>query len=102
TERSFAHMYETGGMRRVHLRGRDNILKRLLVQGAAFNLSILLRKAFGGGKPRRLQGCCFPIFAAFWGRIRRATAIPKAIRRLCTAFFNKVLSTAASSVSSRI
>jgi transposase len=26
-ERSFAHLYETGGMRRVHLRGRDNILK---------------------------------------------------------------------------
>ena len=30
-ERSFAHLYETGGMRRLHLRGRDNILKRLLV-----------------------------------------------------------------------
>src|SRR6266849_1481739 len=25
TERSFAHMYETGALRRVHLRGRDNI-----------------------------------------------------------------------------
>ena len=30
-ERSFAHCYETGGMRRCHLRGRDNILKRQLV-----------------------------------------------------------------------
>jgi hypothetical protein len=27
-ERSFAHCYETGGMRRCHLRGRQNILKR--------------------------------------------------------------------------
>jgi transposase len=27
-ERSFAHCYETGGMRRVHLRGRENVLKR--------------------------------------------------------------------------
>ena len=30
-ERTFAHAYETGGMRRVHLRGHPNILKRLLV-----------------------------------------------------------------------
>ena len=55
-ERSFAHLYETGGMRRVHLRGRDNILKRLLVHGAAFNLSLILRETLGVGKPRRLQG----------------------------------------------
>jgi len=102
TERSFAHMYETGGMRRVHLRGRDNILKRLLIQGAAFNLSILLRKAFGVGKPRRLQGLCLALFATFWRRIRRASAIPKAIGGLRTAFVHKVLSTAAASVSSRI
>ena len=30
-ERPFAHCYETGEMRRVHLRGRENILKRLLI-----------------------------------------------------------------------
>src|SRR5580700_1474884 len=56
TERSFAHLYETGGMRRVYLQGRENILKRLLVHGAAFNLSLVLRKTMGVGKPRRLQG----------------------------------------------
>ena len=56
TERTFAHLYETGGMRRVHLRGRNNILKRLVVHGAAFNLSLILRKTLGVGKPRRLQG----------------------------------------------
>src|ERR1019366_2917018 len=65
TERSFAHLYETGGMRRVHLRGRDNILKRLLVHGAAFNLSLILRTALGVGKPRRLQGLCLQLFALF-------------------------------------
>ena len=54
-ERSFAHLYETGGMRRAHLRGRRNILKRLLVQGAAFNLSLVLRKTLGAGKPRQWQ-----------------------------------------------
>jgi hypothetical protein len=49
-------MYETGGMRRVHRRGRDNILKRLLLHGAAFNLSLILRKTLGAGKPRYFQG----------------------------------------------
>jgi transposase len=58
TERSFAHLYETGGMRRVHLRGRSNILKRLLVHAAGFNLSLILRKTLGVGKPRQLQGLC--------------------------------------------
>ncbi|MBI4905067.1 MAG: transposase, partial [Acidobacteria bacterium] len=55
-ERSFAHMYETGGMRRTHLRGHENILKRLVVHGGAFNLALILRNRFGIGKPRRLQG----------------------------------------------
>jgi transposase len=65
TERTFAHLYETGGMRRVHLRGRDNILKRLVVHGAAFNLSLILRKTLGVGKPRRLQGTAIGVIASF-------------------------------------
>jgi len=52
TERTFAHMYETGAMRRIHLQGRKNILKRLLIHGAAFNLSLILRQALGVGTPR--------------------------------------------------
>jgi transposase len=55
-ERSFAHLYDTGGMRRTHLRGHGNILKRLLVHASAFNLGILMRKVFGLGTPRGLQG----------------------------------------------
>jgi transposase len=51
-ERSFAHCYETGGMRRTHLRGHENILKRLLVHVGAFNLSLILRGVLGSGKPR--------------------------------------------------
>ena len=46
-ERPFAHLYETGGMRRVHLRGHSNILKRLLVHVAGLNLGLLLRRAIG-------------------------------------------------------
>jgi transposase len=55
-ERSFAHLYQTGGMRRTHLRGHENILKRLLIHSGAFNLGLLLRKLVGTGSPRGLQG----------------------------------------------
>jgi transposase len=55
-ERSFAHCYETGGMRRMYVRGTDNVLKRVLVQAAAFNIGLLLRKLTGWGKPRQAQG----------------------------------------------
>ena len=55
-ERSFAHCYETGGLRRVHLRGHRNILKRLLVHVAGFNLGVVMRRVFGKGTPRGLQG----------------------------------------------
>jgi transposase len=55
-ERSFAHCLESGGMRRTHLRGQANILKRYLVHVAGFNLSLVMRPIFGVGKPRGLQG----------------------------------------------
>ena len=55
-ERSFAHCLETGAMRRTHLRGQDNILKRYLVHVASFNSSLVMRPIFGVGKPKGLQG----------------------------------------------
>lgn len=55
-ERPFAHAYETGGLRRTHLRGHVNIRKRLLIHLAGSNLGLLFRKAFGVGTPRGLQG----------------------------------------------
>ena len=55
-ERAFAHLLETGGMRRLHVRGQQNIRKRMLVHAAAFNLGLLMRKRFGFGTPRGLQG----------------------------------------------
>ena len=51
-ERTFAHCYETGGMRRLHVRGETNITKRLLIQAATFNLSLVMRKLFKAGTPR--------------------------------------------------
>jgi hypothetical protein len=63
-ERSFAHCYETGGMRRTHLRGHENILKRQLVHVGAFNLSLILRKVLGAGTPqwKDLEGTPFLLF----------------------------------------
>ena len=78
-ERSFAHMYETGRMRRTHLRGHSNILKRLLIHAGAFNLGRLLRKLIGVGTPRGLQGRS--------GRILRALlGLYRALRPLSIAF----------------
>ena len=65
-ERSFAHLYDTGGMRRTHLRGHRNILKRLLIHVAAFNLSLILRREIGAGTPRGLQGLRNRLFFCFW------------------------------------
>src|ERR1017187_9160460 len=55
-ERPNAHLYETGGMRRTHLRGHTNILKRLLVHAGGFNLGLFMRTLCGIGTPRSLQG----------------------------------------------
>jgi len=54
-ERSFAHLYDTGGMRRTHLRGHANILKRLLIHAGGFNLGLVMRHLIGSGTPRGLQ-----------------------------------------------
>jgi len=70
-ERSFAHCYDTGGMRRTHLRGHENILKRLLIHVAGFNLSLIMRKLMGLGTARGLQGLSARTLAAL-GRLCKA------------------------------
>lgn len=55
-ERTFAHCYDTGGMRRTHLRKHENIRKQLLIHVAGMNLGLLLRSKYGIGTPRGLQG----------------------------------------------
>lgn len=52
-ERPNAHLYEAGGIRRIHLRGHANILKRLLV--GAYNLGLYMRQRCSVGIPRSLQ-----------------------------------------------
>ena len=63
-ERPNAHLYETGRMRRVHLRGHPNILKRVLVHVCGFNLGLLMRQLTGVGTPRSLQGRAAAVFGA--------------------------------------
>jgi transposase len=48
-ERSFAHCYETGTMRRCTLRRNENVRKRLLIHVGAFNLSLIRRNTLGAG-----------------------------------------------------
>ena len=48
-ERPFAHQYETGGLRRVWVRGHENVRKRVLIQAAGCNLGLLLRRLTGVG-----------------------------------------------------
>lgn len=55
SERSFAHVCETGGARRCLLQGLAKVAKRYLLQVAARNLGLIMRKLFGMGTPRGLQ-----------------------------------------------
>jgi len=55
-ERSFAHVCQTGGARRSWLRGLEKVNKRYKTVAAARNLGLVMRKLFGIGKPRCLQG----------------------------------------------
>ena len=63
-ERPFAHQYETGGLRRVHVRGRGNVAKRVLLQAAAFNLALILRSLTKAGTPRGLADLKTRLFCA--------------------------------------
>jgi transposase len=71
-ERSFAHCYDTGGMRRTHLRKHPNILKRQLIHVAGFNLSLIFPKLLGAGTPQEwnnLGNALFLLFINLFGRL---------------------------------
>jgi transposase len=95
-ERTFAHTYDTGGMRRTHLRGHGNILKRLLVHVSGVNLGLLMRALVGVGTPRGLQGRLAALMATLWAlmdsaRLRQAAtrfhgSLHGGVRAILTAF----------------
>lgn len=78
-ERPFAHLYETGRLRRVYLRGHGNILKRVLVHAAALNLGLLMRTLTGIGTPRSLQGRAVALLRLLWPLIRLPETLWRAI-----------------------
>ena len=83
-ERSFAHVCNTGGFRRVFVRGKRNVAKRLQIHVAAANLGIVLRKLFGVGTPRGLQGRLAALLALFSALIlafRRFWGTQRPLRR---------------------
>lgn len=80
-ERSFAHVLETGGMRRTHLRGHVNILKRMLVHVGGFNLGLLMRRLFGVGKPRALQGLFWSVLGLIVWLWKALATIRRQLRR---------------------
>jgi hypothetical protein len=73
-ERTFAHMCETGGARRSWLRGLVKVQKRWLIQAAARNLGLILRKLFGTGTARAMQAA---------GSLTLRLQIPWLIRLCC-------------------
>ncbi len=82
-ERPFAHCLETGGLRRVFIRGRENIEKRYQIHVAGYNLGLLMRSLFGKGTPRGLQGCaaafswlCSLIESVVYARTARPAMTP--------------------------
>jgi len=81
-ERWNQHLYDRGGMRRVHLRGRENILKRLVVHSGAANLGLLMRKLFGKGTPRALQGRLRTLFSSPGPSPRLRSSTARLVRNL--------------------
>lgn len=81
TERSFAHVCDTGGARRTWLRGLTSVTKRHLMMVAARNLSTIMRAIIGIGGPRSLQGLRALLQTA-WTHFDRLIS---ALERLVTA-----------------
>jgi hypothetical protein len=82
-ERSFAHLYDTGGMRRVHLRGKNNIAKRVLIHAAAFNLSLILRQTLKVGTARQAADLFAALYVAFLALTQAEKWPQKVIRYDC-------------------
>lgn len=107
-ERNFAHQFDTGGMHRLWVRGRENVHKKLLIQAAACNLALLMRAISGTGKPKAahdgLRNAVFAVLdfmravEAFWQppsgnatKPRQPCPIPSHRHLLCHAFQNRAV-----------
>jgi len=80
-ERSFAHVCDTGGLRRMTLRGQEKVRKRYVLYAAAYNLGLLMRRICGMGTPRGLAGRLAALLSALWMALTRPTASPGGFHR---------------------
>jgi hypothetical protein len=86
---------DTGGMRRTHLRGHTNILKRLLIHAGGFNLGLMMRQLIGLGTPRGLQGGLAAVIAVLFvlmNTTRRHLAAISVSHRLIAAMRGRLAS----------
>ena len=92
-ERSFEHVLDDGGMRRTHLRGRENIAKRYLVHSAAFNLGLIMRKLTGFGTPKGWADARRAVLLAavrLWEALRRSwRALHRRLPAVPTGYTNQ-------------
>jgi transposase len=86
-ERPFAHQYETGALRRVHVRGRGNVAKRVLQQAAAFNLALILRSITKAGTPKGLADLKTKLLFALWQVLAAFPPFSAPITRSVSAFW---------------
>ncbi|MDI1484337.1 transposase [Polyangium sp. y55x31] len=88
-ERTFAHACETGGMRRVRVRGRENVRKRYLAHVAALNLGLVLRQILGSGTPRGLaaarKGFALAILVIWAAMVALVRRMPRQLARFSRA-----------------
>ena len=71
-----------GSSMRLHVRGKENVHKRLLLQAAACNLALLLRKMVGVGTPRAMQDAVAHLLLVLLQRISALDALNKPTRSL--------------------
>ena len=88
-ERSFAHVCETGGMRRTWLCGLIDVTKRYLIATAAHNLGRVLWQLLGVGKPRGMQGCGGAA-SSFYGLLRALMRVVHLLRAFTTTHASAV------------
>ena len=84
-ERSFAHTLERGGMRRIWLRGRENVRKRYLIHVAGHNLGLMMHLLIGAGTPKEAAARNQSVF--FVLRTRAVTIVVIASKANVLALF---------------
>ncbi len=78
-ERNFAHQFDTGGLDRLYVRGKENVHKKFLIQAAACNLALLMRSKYGSGKPRAAHDSCIDALLTIWAVMKAVEDVFQAI-----------------------